>query len=106
MTWDVVNCASAGYHILYGKGEGLPAWTVDSGVCALGAKGSYDWLGVPDPATYTSRFLWFLVVGDNGLDTEGLWGLTYPDGAEEGGAAASNACGMAAKDLSGTCGTP
>jgi len=45
-------------------------------------------------------------MGDNGASTEGSWGVTYPGGAEEGGASASNQCGMITKDLSGTCGTP
>lgn len=106
VTWDAGNCASANYHLLYGKGEGLPSWTADGGMCALGASGTYAWGGVPDPSAYTSRFLWFLVVGDDGAGTEGSWGLTYPGGAEEGGAGASNLCGMTTKDLSGTCGTP
>ena len=106
VTWDAGHCASANYHLLYGKGEHLSSWTVDGGVCALGASGTSTWAGVPDPSTYTSRLLWFLVVGDNGASTEGSWGLTYPAGAEEGGTGASNRCGMAVKDLSGTCGTP
>lgn len=106
VTWDSSNCASSNYHIIYGKGEGLANWTADGGVCALGASGEYTWAGVPDPATYASRFLWFLVVGDNGAGTEGSWGLTYPAGAEEGGTSPSNVCGMTNKDLSGTCGTP
>jgi hypothetical protein len=106
VTWDADHCASANYHILYGKGENLPSWTVDAGVCTLGTTGTYAWAAIPDPSVYTSRFLWFLVVGDNGAGTEGSWGLTYPGGAEEGGAVASNVCGMITKDLSGTCGTP
>lgn len=106
VTWDAANCPSANYHLLYGKGEGLPSWTVDGGECALGVSGAYAWAGVPDPSSYSSRFLWFLVVGDDGAGTEGSWGLTYPDGAEEGGAGASNQCGMTTKDLSGSCGMP
>ncbi len=106
VTWDAANCPSANYHLLYGKGEDLPSWTVEGGVCALGVSGAYAWEGVPDPSSYSSRFLWFLVVGDDGAGTEGSWGLTYPGGAEEGGAGASNQCGMTTKDLSGSCGLP
>jgi len=106
VTWDAGNCASANYHLLYGKGENLASWAVDGGVCALGASGTSTWAGVPDPSAYASHFLWFLVVGDNGAGTEGSWGLTYPGGFEEGGTGASNVCGMTVKDLSGTCGTP
>ena len=75
-------------------------------MCTLGASGTYTWSGVPDPSSFTSRCLWFLVVGDNGAGVEGSWGLSYPGGTEEGGTAASNVCGMAVKDLSGACGTP
>ena len=31
VTWDVTHCASTNYHIIYGKGENLAAWTVDGG---------------------------------------------------------------------------
>ena len=105
LAWDAGNCASANYHILYGRGENLSSWTV-RGRMALGNAGSYAWANVPDPSTYTSRLLWFLVVGDNGVGTEGSWGLTYPGGAEEGDTVASNVCGMTIKDLTGACGTP
>ena len=73
--WDVSNCVSTNYHLIYGKGENLSAWTVDGGKCAIGTSGTYGWTGVPDPGGYSSRFLWFLVVGDNGATTEGSWGL-------------------------------
>ncbi len=81
VTWDVSNCASANYHIIYGKGENVATLatntpTVDGGQCAIGATGTYGWTGVPDPSAYTSKYLWYLVVGDNGGTTEGSWGLT------------------------------
>lgn len=106
VTWDVTNCSSANYHIIYGKGENLATWTVDGGKCAIGTSGTYLWTGMPDPSSYASRFLWFLVVGDNGSTTEGSWGLTYPGGAEEGGTNCSNVCGMTGKNTSASCGTP
>ena len=106
VTWDVADCPSTNYHIIYGKGENLAAWTVDGGKCTIGTSGSYPWTGIPDPSNYASKFLWFLVVGDNGSATEGSWGLTYPDGAEEGGANCSNACGMTTKSTSATCEMP
>jgi hypothetical protein len=105
VTWDTSNCTSANYHIIYGKGENLAAWTVDGGKCSMGTSGTYSWTSIPDPSTYTSKFLWFLVVGDNGGTTEGSWGLTS-GGAERGGTSASGQCTCTVKDISGSCGTP
>lgn len=109
VTWDATNCPSTGYHILYGLGSGLAsAMTTGSpisgGQCSLGTGGSYPWASVPDPSADATRFLWFLVVGDNGGTTEGSWGLTSAS-AEEGGAAASGVCGVTTKSTSGVCGT-
>jgi hypothetical protein len=104
--FDKTNCSSTNYHIIYGKGENLGAWTIDGGKCAIGTTGSYSWTSIPDPSSYTKRFLWYLVVGDNASTTEGSWGLTYPGGAEEGGTNFSNVCGMTTKNTSGSCGTP
>jgi uncharacterized repeat protein (TIGR03803 family) len=105
LTWDATNCASTNYHLIYGKGENLPAWAIDGGVCSLGSAGSFVWSGLPDPASYTSRFLWWLVVGDDGEATEGSWGLTSA-GDERGGTNASGQCGMTMKVTSGSCGIP
>jgi hypothetical protein len=107
VTFDVTNCTSTNYHCIYGKGENLAAWTVDGGACNLGTSGTYSWTGMPDPSSYASRFLWFLIVGDNGAASgvEGSWGLTSA-GAERGGASASNACSMTTKNTSASCGMP
>lgn len=106
VTFDAFNCPSADYHILYGKGENLATWTVLDAQCDLGTSGSYAWTGMPDLTDYTSRFLWFLVVGDDNSTTEGSWGLTYPGGAEEGGASASGKCSCTTKNTSTICGIP
>ena len=104
VTFNVADCASTNYHILYGKGENLAAWTVDGAKCSVGGFfGNYGWTGIPNPSAYTSRFLWFLVVGDNGGTTEGSWGLTSA-GAEEGGANPSNQCSCSDKNTSASCG--
>jgi hypothetical protein len=108
--WDTGTCTSTDYHIIYGKGENIASLAgsspvVDGGKCAIGTSGTYGWTGVPDPSSYTSRYLWFLVVGDNGGTTEGSWGLTSA-GDERGGTAASAACSMSTKDVSSACGTP
>lgn len=106
ITWDVTNCPSANYHIIYGKGENLATWTVDGGVCNIGTSGTYTWTGIPDPSTYESMFLWFLIVGDDGISTEGSWG-TDSEGNQRGGTTPSNACGIfTTRDNSGVCGIP
>jgi len=110
VTWDIGNCSSAGYHLVYGMGDDIASLNTASPVvggvqCAIGISGSYAWAGVPDPSSYSSRFLWFLVVGDDGAVTEGSWGLTSA-GQEEGrGTASAHGC-CSAKDTSHSCGTP
>jgi hypothetical protein len=83
----------------------LPSWTISHHVCEIGTEGAYEWSGIPTPSE-AQRFLWFLVVGDNGLTsaTEGSWGLTSA-GAERGGASPSGDC-FTSKNSSGSCGTP
>lgn len=105
VSWDRSNCPSVGYHILYGFGSGLPTWTVSGGVCAVGDSGGALWNSAPDPGADASRFLWFLVAGDDGSATEGSWGVTSA-GLERGGAAASGVCGLGVKDITGTCAAP
>lgn len=102
VTWDATGCPSPNYHIIYGKGENLSAWTVDGGKSAIGTSGSYLWTGMPDPSGYASKFLWFLVVGDDGNKTEGSWGL-MSNGAERGGTNCSNVCGMTSKVTAASC---
>jgi len=105
IAWDATNCSSTGYHLLYGGGSGLTTWTVTGGQCGLGTTGSASFAGTPDPALDSRRFLWFLVVGDDGGTQEGSWGLTSA-GQERGGTAASSVCGFVTKVTSGTCATP
>ena len=107
-TWDKTNCPSTNYHIIYGLGANIATLatsspTVAGSACSIGTSGTYTWSSAPSPAA--GAFLWFLVVGDNGSTTEGSWGLTSGS-AEEGGTAASGQCSCAAKNTSGTCGTP
>lgn len=104
ITWDATNCPSANYHIIYGMGSGLPAWTISGGKCALGYSGTYAWSSLPNPSADSKRFLWFLVVGDDGGVSEGSWGKTSAD-AERGGATASGQCSCTTKVTTTTCGT-
>lgn len=101
--WDAATCPSAGYHLIYGSGSSLPSWTVSGGVCALGTTGFATVPSIGDPSLDASRFLWFLVVGDDGVGTEGSWGLTST-GAERG-AGPSGSCGFASRTTY-ACATP
>jgi hypothetical protein len=112
VTWDVTNCPSTNYHIIYGYGSNLVnAMTTGSGIaggqCGINAPtpGNYSWNGTPDPSGDSTGYLWYLIVGDDGAATEGSWGLTSA-GAERGGTSASNVCSMATKNTTGTCSTP
>lgn len=95
LTWDVSSCAPAGHHVVYGNLAGLPTYQVAGGVCGLGGSGAFAWNGVP------AGDLWFVVAGDNGLTTEGLWG-----NASTGpmmGAMPSQVCGMTSRVNLTTC---
>ena len=104
VTWDAAHCPSAGYHLVYGYGSSLASWGVEGGLCSLGTAGTALWTDIPTPSA-AQRFLWFVVVGDDGGHTEGSWGVTSL-GTERGGTGASGVCGMTAKDTSGSCTTP
>jgi tetratricopeptide (TPR) repeat protein len=101
VTWDVSNCASADYHILYGMGAGLSTYTTSGGKCDMGTSGTYSWPAMPDTS---GDFMWFLIVGDNDGTTEGSWG--FSTSGERNGTGASNRCGCAVKDTSTPCATP
>lgn len=105
LTWDAANCPATDYELLYGYGSGLSVWTITGSRCAIGTSGSYNWSGVPNPASDTSRLLWFLVVGTNGGTVEGSWGHTS-SGVERHGTLPSNACGVTTKDLTASCAAP
>jgi hypothetical protein len=87
LTWDVSGCAPAGHHVVYGALSGLPSYQVAGGVCGIGSTGSFSWAGVP------AGDLWFVVVGDNGLTTEGLWATTS-SGGPMNATTPSLTCGM------------
>jgi len=95
LTWDVSTCASTDHHVLYGSLANVATSTVSGAVCHLGSSGVATWSGVP------AGSLWFVVVGDNDVATEGSWGMM--SGGERGGTNASGRCGLTAKDNAGTC---
>jgi hypothetical protein len=86
LSWDASSCVPAGAHVIYGPLSGLAAYQVSGGVCGIGSSGTYAWSGVP------AGDLWFLVVADDGVSTEGLWG-TASNGAANG-SSPSLVCGM------------
>ena len=96
LDWDVGTCTATNYHILYGPMGGVSAYAIAGGVCGLGTSGSYTWSGVP------SGDLWFVVVSDDGVHTEGSWGRDG-SGADLGGTTASAQCGYTARDNTATC---
>jgi hypothetical protein len=103
VSWDAQHCPSKGYHLLYGQGSGLAAWSTSGGLCNLGTTGTFAWNSVPPPES-ANGFVWFLVVGDDGAGSgiEGSWGITTA-GDERGGATPSGRCGMTAKNSSLAC---
>jgi hypothetical protein len=86
LTWDASSCVPTGAHVIYGALSSLPTYQVSGGACGIGSSGGYAWSGVP------AGNLWFLVVADDGVSTEGLWG-TATNGAMNG-ASPSLVCGM------------
>ncbi len=99
LEWDVAGCPAPGYHLLYGPLGGVAGPELGGAVCELRTSGTFSWLGAP-PGD-----LWFLVVGDDGVATEGNWGMRS-DGFPRGGAAPSTQCGMASRDNTGSCTEP
>jgi hypothetical protein len=96
LTWDVATCSSPNHHLLYGDLAAVASPTVLGAACNLGTSGSGSWSGVP------AGDLWFVVVGDDGVSTEGSWG-TDGAGAQRGLFTASGQCGLTARDNSGVC---
>lgn len=76
VTWDHAHCASARYHLLWGRGSGLSSYAVLGSSPSCGIVSPYAWLDTDS----TESLLWFLVVGDDGAGMEGGWG-TDSEGA-------------------------
>jgi len=96
LQWDVSACPAAEYHVLYGALATVSSYTVDGGVCGLGASGSTTWTGVPQGN------LWFVVTSGNGAGTESTWGKDS-SGSNIAGTTPSGLCGGLVRDNSGTC---
>ena len=110
VTWDTSTCSGAtAYHVVWGRGSQLPstpggAFSVGGSAC--GVAPAWTWTNSPDPSADPTRLLWFLVIADDGVSTEGSWGTDSRD-AERAGPApggASGVCGMSTKSLENSCG--
>lgn len=111
LSWSTAGCSGAeSYHIVYGGGADLPA-TPGGEFGMMGAHcgvqdPSFTWLDSPDPTTDPKNLIWWLVVADDGVATEGSWGTDSQSQERTGPApdGASGACGMVQKDVANTCG--
>lgn len=102
VTWDPAHCTSTSYNLLYGAGSAIGSYTLSGSACPLGTTGSYTWTSAPDPSADASKFLWWVIVGGDGLSTEGSWGKNSA-GAERHGAAPSGQCSCTVKNTNTTC---
>ena len=83
--------------VIYGPLDGVSSYEVSGSLCDLSTDvGSVPWGGIP------AESLWFVIVRENGLLTEGSWGLDS-DGSERNGEIPSGECGVIEKDGEGTC---
>jgi hypothetical protein len=96
VTWDVATCVSPDHHLLYGDLADVATTTVLGAACDLGVTGNATWSAVPP------EDIWFVIVGDDHVATEGSWGTDATSG-QRGGTTVSGQCGMTTRDNSGTC---
>ncbi|MCP3978641.1 MAG: agmatine deiminase family protein [bacterium] len=99
LTWDVAtpDCASSGYHLIWGRGADVTSLGISGSDCTLDASGSHLWTAAPDSP---GDWIWFLVVADDGAGTEGGWGAG--PGAAERSLDPSGECGAVVL-LPGAC---
>ncbi len=93
--WDTSQCAAAGYSVIYGDLGDVSTYTILGSECDLGTSGVVSLDSLPPGNA------WFLVIGNDGVQTEGSWGDATA-GARNAGAS-SNECGKVTRDDSGTC---
>ena len=95
LAWGAGSCPSTNYHLVYGSLSSLSAYAVGGGICGLGPIGNYDWASLP------AGNIWFVVVSDNAVTTEGSWGLRST--GQRNGTIASGTCGFTQRNNAGTC---
>ncbi len=111
LSWDTATCEgeSMGHMLIHGRefptllGE---AYSPTGAVCDIGPLESpFTWNDTPTTEGDT-RLLWWLVLANDGAETEGAWGPDWT-GVERNGPGpngSSHECGMETKSLANTCG--
>jgi hypothetical protein len=95
LSWDASLCPAAGYHLIHGPLGTVSTYVVGGSFCDLNPSGLDTWTNVP------ADNHWFLILGNDGAQTEGSWGdassgLRNPE-------AHSGECSIVTRDDSGVC---
>ena len=86
------TCSPYRVNLLYGNLSNLSNYNLSGAVCNI--SNPYIW-------QINDENIWFILVSDNGLKKESLWGSS--SFSERNGSNPSNYCGNTTKDLTGTC---
>ena len=107
--YDTTCPDAAGHDIIYGNPASLPpspggTYALTGGRCGIGTTSPFTWTLSPQPAP--GEFLWWVIVADDGANTEGSWGKDGLGGERNGpgAAGASGQCANTDKDLTNVCG--
>jgi len=111
LSYDVATCTGAlDHHIVVGGGSTLPAapggpFGVLGGTCNIGKTSPFVWTAPPTSIDATG-LVWWLIVADDDVATEGSWGKNALSNERigPGTAGSSGICSITAKDLTNTCG--
>ena len=105
ISYDVGTCllGNTDHQIIYGLGSQLASYGLTGARCNIGNNSPVVWAGVPNPAADPTRLLWFLVLTEDNLQTEGSWGKDSLN-AERNGLVASGQCAVTTKNLANSCG--
>ena len=115
LQWDDSACLGARrFQIAYGYGSQLPSSL--GGVYGLQPANPFEqcnlvsspkiWSGIPDPVVDPSNLMWFLMISEDGLATEGVWG-TDSGSIERSGPGTGGSTGQCLntdKSVINTCG--
>jgi hypothetical protein len=93
VTWDATKCPPGGNHLVWYDLATIAYYTIRQTTCAIGTSGT--WSG-PAPSGNVA----VLVVSDDAVRTEGAYG---PNSAGQERPSSTNACGITAKSIGGTC---
>jgi hypothetical protein len=96
LTWDAGSCPAAEYNLLYGDLASVSTLTLSGSECSLGTGGGFTWNDVP------AGSLFFIVVSDDAVGTEGSWGRDGY-GGERNAYTPSGECGVSYKETSNSC---